>query len=117
MFSFGVIAYELLTGHLPYGDSDKPRAANKLKYISCREHNDQLASWVDGPLRKAVHPDPKKRYEVMTEFLHDLTQPNEKYVESASQPLLERNPMLFWKGLSGLLAAACFYLLFLLASK
>ncbi len=117
MFSFGVIAYELLTGHLPYGDSDKPRPANKLKYISCREYNDQLASWVDGALRKAVHPDPKNRYEVMTEFLHDLTKPNEKYVDSASQPLLERNPLLFWKGLSGLLVAVCLYLLFLLARK
>jgi len=115
MYSFGVIAYELLTGHLPYGDSDRPKAANKLRYVSCRVHNDQLAPWVDGALRKAVNPDPKKRYEAMTEFLHDLTQPNVKFVETASQPLLERNPILFWKGLSGILAIASLYLLFLLA--
>ncbi len=117
MYSFGVIAYELLTGKLPYGTSDRPRQANKLKYISCRTHNDQLAPWVDGALRKAVNPDPKKRYEAMTEFLRDLTQPNEKFVESASQPLLERNPMLFWKGLSAILSIFSLYLLFLLARQ
>jgi serine/threonine protein kinase len=117
MYSFGVIAYELLTGRLPYGESDRPRAANKLKYVSCRVHNDQLAPWVDGALRKAVHPDPKKRYNAMTEFLRDLTQPNEKFIATASQPLLERNPILFWKGLSGILAAASLTLLFLLARQ
>ena len=117
MFSFGVIAYELLTGHLPYGDSDKPRPAKKLKYTSCREHNDQLATWVDGALRRAVHPDPRKRYEAMTEFLGDLAQPNEKFVKSASQPLIERNPLLFWKGVSGLLAFVVFFLMYQLAKN
>ncbi len=95
MFSFGVIAYELLTGKLPYGDNDKPIPANNLKYISCRVHNDP--------------------YETTTEFLHDLSQPNNKFDASASQPLLEYNPLLFWKSLSGVLVAACLYLLFLLA--
>lgn len=114
MFSFGVIAYELLTGKLPYGDNDKPIPANKLKYISCRVHNDQLAAWVDGALCKAVNPDPRNRYKTMAEFLRDLTQPNDKFDISTSQPLLERNPLLFWKSLSGVLAVACLYLLFLL---
>ena len=36
-------------------------------------------------------------------------EPNKKFVNSFLQPLLERNPLLFWKGLSGLLAAACFF--------
>ncbi len=114
MFSFGVIAYELLTGKLPYGDNDKPIPANKLKYISCRVYNDQLAAWVDGALCKAVNPDPRNRYKTMAEFLRDLTQPNDKFDISTSQPLLERNPLLFWKSLSGVLAVACLYLLFLL---
>jgi serine/threonine protein kinase len=117
MYSFGVIAYELLTGKLPYGDSDRPRKASKLNYISCRTHNDQLAGWVDGALRKAVNPDPRKRYEAMTEFLRDLTQPNEKFISTASQPLLERNPLLFWKGLTGILTAIVLYLLILLAKQ
>lgn len=114
LFSFGVIAYELLTGKLPYGESDKPRPANKLRYQSCRIHNENLATWVDGALQKAVHPNPEKRYDTMSEFLYDLEHPNEKFIVSGNQPLLESNPMLFWKLLSGLLAATCIVLLILL---
>lgn len=60
---------------------------------------------VDGALRKAVHPDPVKRYGELSEFLYDLRHPNEELVEAHKRPLIERNPLLFWKGLSALLGA------------
>ena len=50
-----------------------------------------------------MHPDPWKRYEALSEFLHDLRYPNAAFVNSASAPLIERNPLLFWKGLSAVL--------------
>ena len=55
--------------------------------------------------RKAVHPDPLRRYDELFEFVHDLRHPNGELLDSNPSPLLERNPLLFWKGLSLALAA------------
>ncbi len=117
IFSLGVIAYELLTGKLPYGHSDRPRPASKLRYTSAREHNDKLQPWVDGALRKAVHPNPQKRYETMSEFLYDLSHPNPAFSEDQHRPLVERNPLGFWKGLSALLAIGNLVLAYLLMTR
>ncbi|MGV6825833.1 MAG: protein kinase domain-containing protein [bacterium] len=103
IFSLGVIAYELLTGKLPFGEHDRIVAANKLVYQSARQHNPELPYWVDGALRKAVNPSARARYETMSEFLHDLTHPNPGFQVNADTPLLERDPLKFWKATSLLL--------------
>ncbi len=114
IFSLGVIAYELLTGHLPCGHSDRPRPAQRLRYTPAAEHNPGIQPWVDGALRKAVHPNPAKRYDTMSEFLYDLSHPNPEFSGEVPKPLMERNPLAFWKGLSGILFGACLLLLYLL---
>lgn len=115
IFSLGIVAYELLTGKLPYGDSDRPRAADRLIYRSAREHNDKIQSWVDEALRKATHPNAKKRYDTMSEFLYDLSRPNPSFTGESSKPLIERNPLAFWKGLSAALLLLNLVLLYLLS--
>lgn len=100
IFSLGVIAYELLTGELPYGEHDKPRPAGRLHYTSARQHNPDIQVWVDKALEKAVHPYPAKRYDTMSEFLYDLSHPNQGLLKASGKPLIERNPMAFWKGLA-----------------
>ena len=40
--------------------------------------------------------------QAMSEFIHELKVPNEKYLEIGFEPILERNPLRFWK----LIAAA-----------
>ncbi len=106
MFSLGVIAYQMLTGRLPYGAQAarvRTRAqSRKLKYRSALDDNCDIPSWVDGALKRAVHPNPDRRYESLSEFLFDLRQPNPDYLR-ASIPLIERNPALFWKCSTALL--------------
>jgi serine/threonine protein kinase/serine/threonine protein phosphatase PrpC len=108
MFSLGVITYQMLTGKLPYGPQfARARTKSqymKLKYNSALDDNREIPIWIDGALRKAVHPDPHKRYEELSEFVFELRHPNMNYLNSSSLPLLERNPLRFWKFVSFILA-------------
>jgi hypothetical protein len=61
--------------------------------------------------------DPRKRYEELSEFVFDLRHPNESFLGSSTAPLLERNPVLFWKGLSFLLACGVVGLVYTLNLK
>ncbi len=115
MFSLAVITYQMLTGALPYGTRVarcRTRAAqNKLIYQSIREHDREVPAWIDDVLRKALHPDPSKRYEELSEFIFELRQPSQAFLNKARPPLMERNPVLFWKGVSLALAVAVVMLL------
>lgn len=99
MYSVGVIAYEMLTGKLPYGGALSARTLRRVSYIPARDLNPEVAAWVDGALEKAVQLNPSNRYEVMTEFIADLTRPNPALVKEG-QPLLESHPVAVWRTLA-----------------
>jgi len=110
LFSLGVITYQMLTGRLPYGaEVAKSRtlaAQNRLRYDSALREDREIPAWIDDVLRKAVHPNPAKRYGELSEFVYDLRQPSQAFLHKTRQPLLERNPVAFWKGVSLVLALA-----------
>ncbi|WP_019557430.1 bifunctional protein-serine/threonine kinase/phosphatase [Thiomicrorhabdus arctica] len=101
LFSLGVITYEMLTGKYPFKEQSIHKFQLKnyshMSYISVRHYRPDLPEWVDSTLKKACAPDPSKRYQLLSEFLHDLSTPKESQYEEAFKPLLERNPLLFWK--------------------
>jgi serine/threonine protein phosphatase PrpC len=116
IFSLGVIAYQMLTGRLPYGaEVAKIRTRSqqrKLRYASALDDTSEIPAWIDEVLKKAVHPDPFKRYTEPSEFVHELRNPNKAYLNSAPVPLIERNPLLFWKCLSVVLFGIVLLLLY-----
>jgi serine/threonine protein phosphatase PrpC len=118
LFSLGVITYQMLTGKLPYGAQAaqaRTRAQfGRLRYRSASLGERGIPVWVDGTLERAVHPNPLKRYDSLSEFLFDLRKPNPSYVKTAASPLIERNPLLFWKSTTIVLALAVVVLLALL---
>ncbi len=98
IFSLGVIAYEMLTAKLPYGEISSERAASKrYLYTSARAHNPMVPEWIDAALEKALQPHPQQRYALLSEFITDLTKPNQRLLQKSTQPLLERNPVAFWQ--------------------
>jgi serine/threonine protein kinase/serine/threonine protein phosphatase PrpC len=115
IFSLGVITYQMLSGRLPYGTKvakTRTKAAqNMLRYDSVLDDTREVPTWIDGVLRKAVHPDPSKRYGELSEFMYDLRHPNQEFLRQRRQPLVERNPVLFWKWVSFILAATLLTLL------
>lgn len=115
LFSLGVITYQMLTGKLPYGAQiAKARTRSqfsKLRYDSAPSDNREIPAWIDGALRKAVHPDPYKRYESLSEYVFDLRHPNANFSTTSATPLIERNPLLFWKFATVALACAVVVLL------
>lgn len=117
LFSLGVIAYQMLTGRLPYGaevaKARQRKQQQQLVYQAARNHRD-LPSWVDAALEKAVCIDPAKRYGALSEFLYDLRHPNDTLAGN-SRALLERNPLLFWKLATCALALAVLGLLYRLS--
>jgi serine/threonine protein kinase len=103
LYSLGVIVYELLTGELPYGEFDRPEALVRRSYTPAFEHNPEIPRWVDAAIAKAVQPDPRRRYDSLSEFLFDLSRPNPGFNLGEPQPLIKSNPVAFWRGLSVLL--------------
>ena len=71
-----------------------------------------MPGWIDDVLERAVHVDPYKRPAALSEYLHDLRHPKENYSNSTFKPLLERNPLVFWKVLSLILGCIVLVLLF-----
>jgi serine/threonine protein phosphatase PrpC len=115
IFSLGVIAYEMLSGRLPFG-ARVPRSRTRdaqlqLVYASVLHPAREIPAWVDDALRKAVHPNPDKRYAELSEFICDLRQPSREFLSKARPPLIERNPAAFWKGVSAILAVIILLLL------
>ena len=104
VFSLGVMAYQMLTGKLPYGAEvakTRTRAAQKkLYYQSALDEHRALPAWVDAALRKAVNVNPFRRYEELSEFMVDLRHPSKTLMNEKNPPLLQRNPLLFWQALS-----------------
>ena len=100
IFSLGVITYEMLTGRLPYGKTLSKRALRRLEYQPIRNFNQAVPAWLDTVVKKAMHPEPSHRYGHLSEFIYDLSHPNPKLMDPTPRPLLERNPVAFWKGVS-----------------
>jgi len=100
MYSLAVTIYEMLSGgHFPYGKLEEAKPHKHYDYVSVRNYNQDVPIWMDRAIQKAVNKNPERRYDSFSEFQHDLSNPNPEFMK-AGVPLIERNPIGFWKGLA-----------------
>jgi len=115
LFSLAAIVYQMISGKLPYGvhvaRSTSKAAQKKLKYNHLDPEEDGVPVWIDEALKKGLQPDPYERYQELSEFLYDLRHPNKEFVNRTRTPLIERHPVVLWKGISFVLAVIIVILL------
>ena len=104
IYSLAVITYQMLSGKFPYGreiaQANSVSAQHKLNYKSMISDDAQLPIWIDDTLERALKIDPLKRYSVLSEFIHDLRQPNKLFLAKTKPPLIQRDPVMFWQWVS-----------------
>ena len=104
LFSLAVLTYQMLTGQLPYGlqvtQVRGPGDLHKLRYESVRTQRRELPAWLDSVLRQALQPQPNKRHEALSAFVHDLQHPAAQHLGDQQAPWIERDPVRFWRGLA-----------------
>ncbi len=115
-FALAVVGYEMLTGVAPYkGKMARCRSLKdfmSLEYVPAYHYNPLVPVWLDGAFKKALSISPQLRYQDISEFGHDLCYPNAEYMKTIAAPWIERDPVRFWKGVSGVLALSQLFMLY-----
>ena len=115
IYSLACISYHMLCGQAPYGTAvakaSSRSAQQRLVYRSILNGQNQHPAWLDLTLKKALQVDPEKRYQNLSEFVQDLRKPNSKFLTQSKAPLLDRDPVRFWQGVSAILLMIVIYLL------
>jgi serine/threonine protein kinase len=113
VFALGVIFYEALTGAFPYGEIEPFQtpvfgAARRPAVI-----NSNVPPWLEAVALRAVAVKPEQRYQSFSEMKFDLEHPAKvRPFFDSSAPLLERNPVLFYKIAFAVSVALNLFLLF-----
>lgn len=100
IFSLGVIIYEMLTGHLPYGKEISVKNIQRVRYISLKRYNPEIPIWVDKAIEKAVNINPENRFSILSEFTYALNKPDSSLINNDYVPLIKRNPVRGWQIIS-----------------
>lgn len=104
IFSLGVLTYEMLSGHLPYGlklsNSYSKKDFQQLKIRPILDYGVQIPDWVAYSIDKALAIDPKRRYQEVAEFHYELNHPSQDFKPKGKIALIERDPVQFWQRLS-----------------
>jgi serine/threonine protein phosphatase PrpC len=105
LFALAATLFRLFTGHYPYGEIEPFSHPRFTRPASLAKYRPDLPAWLDALLAKALSPEPERRHEDVLEFVLSLEAgPAASPPAPRPAPLYERNPLLFWKALSALLA-------------
>lgn len=113
IFAIGVTLYQALTGVFPYGEIERFQSPVFHPPESPLRHNSNLPQWLESVILRMISIDPERRYRHYSEVEFDLANPTkvEPFIRPGL-PLLQSNPLLFYKVGFYILLAITLFLLF-----
>src|SRR5215210_3268970 len=112
VYSIGVTLFEVLTQALPYGEIERFQTPHFHTPKRPGALNPNLPPWLESVLLRAVAVEPERSYQNFSEMLFDLEHPEKvEPFHRKDAPLLERDPLRFYKTSFFALLALTLYLL------
>jgi serine/threonine protein kinase len=98
VYAIGVVLFQSLTRAFPFGEIERfqtPRFHSAKRPTAL---NPNVPPWLEAVLLRALSPRPERRYQNYSEMLFDLEHPEQVAAFHAENlPLLERDPLLFYR--------------------
>lgn len=115
LYAAGVTLYHLLSRQYPYGEIEPFQKPVFGDPVPVTRYRHDVPLWLDDVLLKACARDAKNRFETAEEMLLALERGEEHgLIVRRQSPLLERNPVGWWRMLALLSLLANFFLFYLL---
>ncbi|UCV27610.1 bifunctional protein-serine/threonine kinase/phosphatase [Ferribacterium limneticum] len=103
LYAAGVTLYHLLTRKYPYGEIEPFQTPKFAEPIRPTRWRPEIPGWLENILLKAVAKEAKDRFETAEEFVLALERgANRPLAAPSRQPLAQRNPLQFWKGVAAI---------------
>lgn len=98
VFAIGVTLFEALTRKFPYGEIERFQTPTFHEARRPSALNPNVPPWLDHVILRALSVDPDRRYQHYTELAFDLSNPDrvEPFFRKDA-PLLERDPLTFYR--------------------
>jgi serine/threonine protein kinase len=117
IFSIGATLYESLTGRPPFGAIERFQIPTHGTPTRPEKLNPNVPSWFDCVILKSLSLKQEKRYQCYSELLYAFDHPEEAPWQMRGGPLLEYNPLRFYKvGFWLLLASTLLLIVYILFS-
>jgi serine/threonine protein kinase len=118
IFAIGVTLYEALTGKLPFGEIERYQTPVLHPPKRPGALNPHIPAWLDHVILRALALDPERRYRHYSEVAFDLANPErvEPFYQPGA-PILERDPLAFYRTAFWVLLAVNLYMLFRLLAR
>jgi serine/threonine protein phosphatase PrpC len=115
IYALGVTMFRAFTGEYPYGNPDASSQPRRSRPTALSSLRPDLPAWLQGVLGRAIAIDPAERFHDMTEFAVEMEMGPARAPPTVRRPqtFYERRPVLFWQGVSALLALALLLILLL----
>jgi serine/threonine protein phosphatase PrpC len=118
VFGIGVTLFEAVTRAFPFGEIERyqtPRFHRAKRPVAL---NPNIPPWLEAVLLRCLSPRPERRYQNYSEMLFDLEHPEQVApFHSPDSPLIEREPLRFYKTGFFLLLAVVIGLLLVLLKR